>query len=259
MSDTDAAGEIPSAHMGWSRKKASIVLSAVSIVGLVAALTACTAAPPSRPSPQTTSPAAEAPPSPASSSPTSPSLTAVDTIIVHPTGIDLTASGVVQMSLAYTATAELFTSQLAAAIGTPAEVTQHPSQDYRMADSTSYEWPGLRIVDEHRKQGGPGPSPSGTPTLFLVATGPVIGHGITIQTVQGIKPGDTVASVAAKLGVDPEASVYFEVPAETGPSLGPSAVEGEINAAAVAVGQAIGNPSVVNVLAPYNFGDGHDI
>ncbi|MFF1879076.1 hypothetical protein [Leifsonia sp. NPDC058230] len=237
--------------MRWLRKAGCFILSAVGIVGVLVALSACSSPPTSRPSPQTQSPAAEAMPS--------PSPMAVDTIVVHPTGIDLTASGVVQMSLAYTATAELFTSQLAAAIGTPAKVTDRPSRDYREADSTSYEWPGLMIVDEHRKEGGPGPSPSGTQTLSLTATQPTIGRGIAIQTVQGIKPGDTVASAAAKLGVDPAASEYFAIPAETGPTLGPPAVQGEFNANAVGVEQAVADPSVVSIFAPYNFGDGHDI
>jgi hypothetical protein len=178
--------------------------------------------------------------------------------VVHPTGIDLTSSGVVQLTLPYTATAQLFTSELAAAIGASPTVKDQPSQDYRVADSTRYDWPGLVVVDDHLKEGGPGPSPEGPPTLFLTATAPTVGNGVTVKTVQGIRPGDSVASAARALNVD-ASSLYFDAPAETGPVLGPSQVEGRVNAPAVAVSQAASDATVVDIAAPANFGVAHDL
>jgi hypothetical protein len=222
--------------------------------GMFAALTACAAVAPPRPSaPLTPSAAASTPPQ----APAAPPI--VDTIIVRPTGIDLVAAGTTRNTLPYTEPADTFTSQLAAVLGAPATETFHASRDYRQADSTTYEWPGLMIADSHLKVGGPGPSPQGPPTLSLVAIDPVVGNGIEVRTVQGIRPGDSVVSVATTLGVDPAASEFFSVPAETGPKLGPSHMAGQVNADAVAVSQTSANPSVVNISGPYNFGDGHDI
>jgi hypothetical protein len=192
-------------------------------------------------------------------SPTPEPTSSVDTIVVRPTGVDLVAAGSIRNTLPYTESADEFTSQLAVVLGGPATEAFHASTDYRIADSTTYEWAGLTVADVHLKDGGPGPSPQGPPTLSVVATKALVGDGITIRTVQGIQPGDTVISAATTLGLDPTASVFFVAPAETGPVLGPSRLTGQVNAAAVAVSQSSADPSVVDVRAPYNFGDGHDV
>lgn len=166
-------------------------------LGVFATLTGCTSAMASHPSVSPTPVAAPSTPSP------TPALPAIDTVVIRPTGIDLMAEGTTRATLPYTDSADVFTAQLAIVFGSPATETFHASTGYSEADSTLYDWPGLRIADEHRKVGGPGPSPDGPPTLSLVATKPIIGIGVHIRTIQGIQPGDSVISVAARLGVDP--------------------------------------------------------
>ncbi|HWU48218.1 MAG TPA: hypothetical protein VN133_15800 [Humibacter sp.] len=182
-----------------------------------------------------------------------------DAIVIRPDGLELVAHGTAIRMLAYTDAPADAVATLSALVAAQPVTTFHPSRDPRVSDSTTYEWAGFTITDDHLKQGGPGPAPHGPATFSIYASGPMIAGRLPVTTVQGFRAGDAVTAVAAKLGVDPKASVFFAVPAETGPVIGPSRVAGEKNAPAVLVGQASKDPTTIEIRAPYNFGDGHDV
>lgn len=232
----------------------------VFVAMLALAVTGCSGdsvPPASRAGGSASSPSPSSWPSPSPTA-TDPATAEIDTIIVRPAGLDLMADGEAVRTLAYTDAAHTFIAGLTAAIGV-APVTEFvPSTDFRVDDETDYRWDGLLVVEDHPKNGGPGPEPVGEPTLFVLVGKAMVGGKIPVATHQGFQAGDSTASVAHALGVDPASTAFFARPAETGPRLGPSRVEGEENAAAVLVGESM-DPSIIEIRAPYNFGDGHDL
>jgi hypothetical protein len=193
-------------------------------------------------------PIATAAPNP---TPSADPLLSVTTIVVRPERLDLQdAAGAVVRELSYDDDTAHFVQTLTTVLGA------EPAVEDALAGSDvvarTYTWPGLVVSDDLVDAAG---HPDMNLTVRFDQS--TLGDGVDVSTVTSFVPGGDLAAFAASVGKAYDPGGYAEnlISLETGPALGPTMVDGYVNAHAVAAsdwGEASTGPSVV--FAPFNFG-----
>jgi hypothetical protein len=155
--------------------------------------------------------------------------------------------------------ADTFIGTLTEAFGGAPDVQELPKAAHWWP-TTAYDWPGLRVWDDHEEDGK-----SSEMNLMVRFTHPIVAGGVGVSTVNGFRPGDSVPAFADEIRQtwpDPDADVFGQVPAEFGPDLGPqSEAFPWPNAYAVSASNGGGWSESTNtdshIQAPWNFGVGH--
>ncbi len=183
-------------------------------------------------------------------------------IVVRPEHLDLVdGDGAPLTTLSYDLDAVSFVDALSAVLGGDPKVEERPG-GHEWSPSTAYTWPGMQVVDDH-EQG----DYQADMNVAVQFTHPIIGDGVTVSTINGFRPGDSLRSFADELDERWNADGPNEFPAETGPEIGPRAGDFDtntewtyLNANAVSVnsfGQQLNPEATSSILAPWNFGIGH--
>lgn len=261
------ADEDEKANSMRGRTILTAVVTAVASLLLAGCVAVPDPTPPPIPSPVPTTSAGPATPPPATAAPIAATDPApVDPVVVHltvrPEQLDLeNASGDVVATLSYDADAEVFVDTLSQVLGGDPAVEERPG-GHEWFPSTRYTWPGLAVADDHERE-----DYVSDMNVSVTFTHPVIANGISVSTVQGFRPGDSLQAFAEELGEDWHETGYNSFPAETGPEIGERMYSEwddtywkYANALAVSVHEWNNSPdpSVTSViLAPWNFGIGH--
>lgn len=184
-------------------------------------------------------------------------------ITVRPEMLEVNnVNGTVVGTLSYDADIDTFIGGLTEVLGgPPSEVKEIPG-GHEWHPTTRYIWPGVTVADDHEPDGY-----SQDMNVNIRFTHPVVGNGITVSTVQGFRPGDSLQAFASELGETWHGNGYDEFPAETGPDIGPRGYDSwtdtywkYANANAVSVNSfgGVDTPDATSVIfAPWNFGIGH--
>jgi hypothetical protein len=252
------------------RRAHHLVVIATSIAAALT-LTGCVDAPDPDPRP-TPAPSVEAKPRPTpSQSPgpepiaaPAPLLTAADTthITVRPEHLELMLDdGTLIDTLSYDADVDTFVGALTEAFGDSPSVEELPG-GHEWHPATRYTWPGVTVNDDHEY--GDMVSDMNVNIRF---THPIVAGGVSVSTVQGFQPGDSIRAFADRIGEEWRDGEYSDFPAETGPDIGERMYDSyndtyseRANANAVAVSEWHGNPNGSTgseIHAPWNFGIGH--
>lgn len=225
---------------------------------LAALLTGCTSAKPTPDGdvPDASGPglATSTPRATPSATPTAESvnpLAAVTAIIVRPEHLDLNdATGATIRTLSYDADAAEFVAAMSVLLGADPTVSEYAGHS-ELAPATNYEWPGLRMRDDH--ESGDYQQDMNLEVMFEA---PTIGPGVSVATIQGFQPGGDLAWLAEWMGesYNPSETVN-QIQAERGPDIGPRQPGGKYANAHSVTGQDFTGSTVI--FAPWNFGIGH--
>jgi hypothetical protein len=235
-----------------------------SLVAAVAAallLTGCTFGPTPLPtrSPDAAVPATARPTPTVELEPIDP-VTTVTEIVVRPEHLELVDSqGVLVATLSYDAEVSEFTGVLSTVLGGSPELTEHTASMETPA-TTEYTWSGVRVLDDHEEAvsaNGLGGYPPIDMNVSVMFTGPRVGDGVAVRTVNGYQPGDDAQALAVELGEPWNGNGYDQVRVETGEPIGEQNFDEYENAYSVAVNTWEWRGASNVVFAPWNFGIGH--
>ncbi|WP_159600557.1 hypothetical protein [Agromyces humi] len=232
------------------RRTAALFAIAAAAAVTLAGCTAPTPEPTPTPEPVVDTPA----PTPtAEPEPVDP-LTNVTGIVVRPEYLEFRdAGGLLVSTLSYDAEAAEFIGTLSAVLGAAPDGETTSEGGMESWPTTEYWWGnGVRVFDEHEAEGI-----SLDMNVNILFNDPVVGDGVTVQTITGFQPGDDGQSLAAELGEPWYGNGYDQVRAETGPILGEGSLDGYENAYSVAINTWDYYSENDAIFAPWNFGIGH--